>query len=479
MRASPRRAAAVAALSFLLALPVRARADEASAPTLRDEIDRLKERVRELEAALKKVQPDAAKNTATAPATPAATPAPDSTPATTVDAAELKERVDAMSDEVDRLGYAQRKGSSILDSLEGVRLNGQLTTYLQGTGTSADGYGDGKGTNASFSGDLGVTVPLGTFGGGYARILVGEGRGVTNALPPTFSSTNADLERHSDGISIAELLYETQLPFPDVVDKRVSVTLGKMDPRRYFDTNGMANNQRQQFLAGTFVNNISVEWGGDDNGYGLGGRLGYRFTSINSQNLTVQANAGIFQVGAPDEGFGGPFVIGELDVMRRTWGLTTNYRAFLWTNNAGHQNYDQLATGGTKKNWGAGVSLDQQVSSDLTLFGRWGFQDPSVSRFDHVVTLGARLVGNFWGRGGDVLGVAAGYARASDSYARVSRALDGVSVSGGETFIEAYYAYFFERKLHISPDVQYIRHPGAVIGADDRFVFALRTQFEF
>lgn len=466
-----RRAVAIVALALLVVLPGRVVAAESTDGELRQEIELLKERVRVLEEALHRQGQGegAGREVATSAQTGA------------VDEESMGDRVDALADEVDRLGYAQREGASVVESLDGISVSGAVTTFVQGVGGGrSDGFGEGKATDASFSGDLAVEVPLGTYGEAYARTLVGQGRGVVGALPPVFSGPNADLERHDDGASIVELWYHTELPFPTVIDKRVGITVGKMDPRRYFDANDVANNQRQQFMADTFVNNLAVEWGGDDNGYGLGARLGYRFTSIYNQNLKVEAQVGVFEVGGdPLESFGGPFVIGELDVSRRSYGLTRNYRLYAWTNMTDHLDYENISTNQQKKNWGLGISYDHQLSGDLTLFGRYGFQDPAVNRFDHVATLGARIVGNRWSRGGDILGLAAGFARASRSYGRVSRDLDGVDVSGGETFVEAYYSYFLERHLRLSPDIQYIRRPGGIGEADDHFVFALRTQIDF
>ncbi|MBI2841240.1 MAG: carbohydrate porin [Acidobacteria bacterium] len=468
---SGRRAVAIGALTLLVGLPGRVVSAEGADGDLRQEIELLKERVRELEEALHRNGQVEAAATEVAP----------SEQASVLDEVPLQERVDAIADEVDRLGYAQREGASVLDGLDGISVSGAVTTFVQGVGGGrSDAFGEGKGTDASFSGDLAVEVPLGTYGGAYARALVGQGRGVAGALPPVFSGPNADLERHDDGASIVELWYQTELPFPTVIDKRVAITVGKMDPRRFFDANDVANNQRQQFMADTFVNNLAVDWGGDENGYGLGARLGYRFTSIYNQNLKVEAQVGVFEVGGdPLQSFGGPFVIGEIDVSRRAYGLQRKYRLYAWTNLADHLDYENISTNRQKENWGVGMSLDHQLSGDLTLFGRYGFQDPAVNRFDHVVTLGARIVGNRWSRGGDILGLATGFARASRSYGKVSYDLDGVEVSGGETFFEAYYSYFLERHLRLSPDIQYIHRPGGIGEADDYFVFALRTQIDF
>jgi len=395
-------------------------------------------------------------------------------------ASPIKDRVETLEEEVDRLGYSQRIGASVLKALEGVDVNGGATFITQGTvGNDRDAFSDGNKAEVNFSGDLSVTVPVGRYGLGFARALVGQGKGVVDVLPPLFSGPNADLEVDEDSVKLVELWYEAAFPYPTLQDRRLRFTLGKMDPTGFFDHNNAANDETQQFLADIFVNNLSIDFGGDENGYGLGSRLAWRFTSIYNKALTVEGQLGLFEVGGDfSDTFDGPFLIGELDVSRRYYGLMGNYRFYAWTNQGDHRNSKRLADD-KADNWGGGLSLDQQISGDWTLFGRYGWQDPDVATFDHTVSVGGQLVGNLWRRGGDIVGLAAGYTHASESYGRVSQPLDGITVSGGETYLEAYYSYFVEGGLKVSPGIQYILRPGGISKANDVLLYALRLQLNF
>lgn len=456
-----KRPVAIAAIAALLAASgVPALADDAGDETQGEiEIERLQQRVAELEAALT---------------------ARDGGPAGTDMSTPVAERLGRLEDEVDRLGYAQRKGVSVLEGLEGIQFGGWATSVAQGVAGGDDAFASGRRTGVNYSGDLFLAAPVGQNGGIFVRALVGQGMGVAEALPPGFSGPNADLEVNDDSAKLVEAWYEATLPHPTVVDRRLSFALGKMDPTGFFDGNTVANDETQQFLADVFVNNLAVDWGGDDNGYGFGSRLAWRFTSVFEKSLEVQGQIGVFEVGGGlANTLGAPFVIGELDVSRRVYGLLQSYRLYAWTNQAGHVDFGDLAAGESAASWGWGLSLDRQLLGDCTLFARYGWQDPAVSRFDHVASLGGQLVGNGWGRGGDLLGLAIGYARASAQYTRVSSRLDGVDVSGGETYAEAYYSYFVDGGIRLTPDVQYVHRPGGIGAAADRLLLGVRAQLDF
>lgn len=442
----------------LAALSVPARAQGAGDET-RSEIELLKQRVAELEASL---------GAREAGGGDTGLPAP------------VVERLGRLEEEVDRLGYAQRRGASLIEGLDGIEFGGWATAIAQGVTGGGDALETGRLRGVNFSGDLYLAVPVGQNGALFVRTLVGQGSGVADALPPGFSGPNADLEVNDDSAKLVEAWYEATLPHPTVVDRRVSLALGKMDPTGFFDGNNVANDETQQFLADIFVNNLAVDWGGDENGYGFGSRLAWRFTSVYEKSLEVEGQVGVFEVGGGlANTLGAPFVIGELDGSRRVYGLLQSYRLYAWTNQGEHVRLADLAAGKSAASWGWGLSLDRQLTGDCTLFARYGWQDPSVSTFDHVASLGGQLVGNGWGRGGDLLGLALGHARASSSFGRVSSLLDGAEVSGGETYAEAYYSYFVDGGTRLTPDVQYVHRPGGVGAAEDRLLFGLRAQLDF
>lgn len=98
----------------------------------------------------------------------------------------------------------------------------------EGIGNNSQGYRDK--TEASYSGDLFLIVPAGPYGNVYFRGDVGW----------------------------------TEFPIPDIRDKRLELTIGKMNPTALFDGNTVANSETNQFLADIFVNDLALEFGGKD-----------------------------------------------------------------------------------------------------------------------------------------------------------------------------------------------------------------------
>ncbi|MBI5286595.1 MAG: carbohydrate porin [Deltaproteobacteria bacterium] len=291
---------------------------------------------------------------------------------------------------------------------------------------------------------------------------------------------NADLEFNEAKFELVEAWYWTEFPIPDIRDRKLELTIGKMDPTALFDTNTVANSETNQFMANIFVNNLALEFGGDENGYGPGVSLAYRFTPIYKKGLKVVGRVGLFEGDGDFKGvFDRPFLIAELDIWRSYYGLNGNYRFYGWVNKTRHT--DLLdSTRDNLSNYGFGLSIDQQVTSDISLFARYGIQDEDVSRFDKVFTVGGQIVGNSWRRANDVLGIAYGASHVSDQFQEAPLGLYGyVADADFEHYIEAYYKYWANKNLSISPDVQFIMKPGGDEGKDNIFIYGVRMQMTF
>ncbi|MEK7850528.1 MAG: carbohydrate porin, partial [Deltaproteobacteria bacterium] len=348
-----------------------------------------------------------------------------------------------------------------------------LSFFLQGFSVDGEGRTDG-----SYSGDLFLTIPVGPRGNIYMRGGVGEGEVIAGDLPPTFSGPNADLGFNEPKFTLVEAWYWTSFPIPDLRDQRLELTIGKVDPAGIFDANAMANSETDQFIADTFVNNLAIEFEGD----GAGVALGYRFTSIYSTGMEVVGRVGLFEGDISGEGtfsrvFDRPFVIGELDIKTSYYGLGGNYRIYGWVNQNSHSTWD--GSDDDETNQGFGLSLDQRVSNDVTLFARYGIQDEDVSNFGQVVTVGGQIIGNGWRRGNDAIGIAYGLSKTSDKYEDVSLATDGYEANGDEHYIEAYYKYYANANLTISPDLQYVVNPGGDEEKDAILIYGARMQLTF
>lgn len=391
---------------------------------------------------------------------------------------EISEHITTLEKELDTVDYRTARIKALQERVGAFSIGGDLSLFLQGIGNNSKGYGEKA--DASYSADLFLIIPTGPYGNTYLRGDIGQGQGIAPFLPPTFSGPNADLEFNEAKFELVEAWYWTEFAIPDIRDKRLELTIGKMDPTALFDANAVANSETNQFLADIFVNNLALEFGGDANGYGAGLSLGYRFTSIYDKGLKVVGRIGMFEGdGNFKDVLDSPFLIAELDTWMPFYGLNGNYRIYGWINKNKHT--DLLdSSKDNLSNQGLGISLDQQISNGITLFARYGMQDEDVSKFDRVFTAGGQLIGNSWRRANDVIGIAYGASHVSGKYKDASLALDSYSANASyEHYLEAYYKYWANKNLSISPDIQYIVNSGGDKEKDDIFIYGVRMQATF
>ena len=167
-------------------------------------------------------------------------------------------------------------------------------------------------------------------------------------------------------------------------------------------------------------------------------------------------------------------VIAQIETAARINYLPGNYRLYTWTNGRA-EGYD----GNTRRHSGVGLSVDQKVTDDLTLFARYGHHTTGRVLFDRALTVGAELDGSDWGRGADSVGIAFGSLRTSKDYRADSLAIAGYEATGSERQFELYYRYRLNDAVELSPDLQWISHPGGDAGADSVKVAGVRAKLSF
>ena len=388
---------------------------------------------------------------------------------------ELKGHVETLEQELTMVDYRTGRIKALQEKVEALSIGGDLTLIVQGI--SAEGVSKADG---SYSADLFLIAPVGRYGNLFFRGDIGQGDGISPFMPPTFSGPNADLEFNQPSFELVEAWYWTEFDIPDIRDKRLEMTVGKMDPTALFDANTAANSEVSQFLADIFVNNLALEFGGDANGLGAGFSTAYRFTSIYDKGLSVTGRVGLFEGdGDFKDMLDSPFIIAEIDVWRPYYGLDGNYRIYAWTNQVSHTDLADPSKDNLS-NKGFGISVDQKVSNDATLFARYGMQDKDVSYFDRVFTVGGQVVGNAWGRGNDVAGLAYGASHVSSEFKDNSLSLEGYTADASyEHYLEAYYRFWANSNISVSPDVQVIVNPGGDSSKDTVFIYGARLAATF
>jgi high affinity Mn2+ porin len=83
------------------------------------------------------------------------------------------------------------------------------------------------------------------------------------------------------------------------------------------------------------------------------------------------------------------------------------------------------------------------------------------------------LNGSYWDRGGDAIGLAAGWLKTSRDYRSFA------AVGNTEQVGELYYRYRISKQFELSPSLQYIGHPGGDTAAEAIKVLGLRAQLNY
>ncbi|MDD3345613.1 MAG: carbohydrate porin [Candidatus Omnitrophica bacterium] len=361
--------------------------------------------------------------------------------------------------------------------LEGLELGVGGTVILQGADNSNYRDGDTEKSSradASYSADVTLSKEFEEVGGrAFLHLEAGQGSGLEDNLI-VYSNVNRDAGDSEAKAELTEFWYEQDL----FKDKAV-VTFGKLDSSAYFDQNEAANDETSQFLGRIFRNSPVIEF--PDNGAGV------RFAWLPVDWLEL--GYGVFDGTGSWEDIGDSlFNIGQVHFKTNLFGLSGNYRFYAWNNNADHIKW--LDSGKTKESsYGLGLSFDQKLNDAVTLFARYGWQNPEAYNpeitaadgsnysLEQSWSAGFQVEGASWGREKDVFGFAVGQIMPSDDYKKANNLS-----AKTEGHLEAYYNIHINDHLSVSPDVQYIWNPyGKDVASNTGgiFVGGLRAQVDF
>jgi len=361
---------------------------------------------------------------------------------------------------------------------EGLELGAGATMIIQGA-NNVNYNGDGQSlkknrTDGSYSADITLSKEFKEVSGkAFVHLENGQGKGLEDNLV-LYSNVNRDINDEVN-VQVTEAWYEQGL-FKD----RAVVTFGKLDPTVYFDQSEVANDETTQFLGRIFRNSPTVDF--PDNNAGI--RLAYL------PKEWLELGYGAFNAKSGWEKIGDNlFNIGQVSFKTSFRNLPGNYRFYGWANNANHTKWNDPEK--TKETaYGFGLSFDQKASDIVTLFARYGWQNPKVYNPEIKTTAGDfnysleqswstgfQVEGKPWGREKDVLAFAVGQVFPSGDY----KDYYGYSAKP-EGHIESYYKFYINNHLSLSPDFQYIWSPFGKDIADDTnpiFIGGMRAQVDF
>lgn len=300
------------------------------------------------------------------------------------------------------------------------------------------------------SADLAGELPLGP---GSLNIHV-EGSTTTSndGIAALIGEANGDagsaLDDQGRGrLQVSELFYTLNL-------NEATLNMGLLDPTSNLDTDAIANDENVQFLAGTLVNNPTIEFPDYTLGVSLDAEpetagMGYHIFVGSSHGLgdnTERDYADLFQLDADHKG-----VFTAAEGVLKAADLTV--RLGMWWNSSDHAKLEDLQIGNdndtihdTTHNWGLYGSLNGAIGS-----GNWslrsGWADPTVS--EAAWSLGAALEYPVYTATTAGLGVV--HTAASDDL--------GPNVDDN-LLAELYLRFDIDTHLQITPILQYVRNPG-------------------
>ncbi len=371
-----------------------------------------------------------------------------------------------------------RQTGSPIGLIEGLELGIGGTMVMQGTNNVNDATPgvERKSSRAdvSYSADITLGKEFKDTGGrAFLHLEAGQGSGLEDNLT-LYSNVNRDAGDSEAKAEVTEFWYEQAL-----FGSKLAVTFGKLDPTAYFDNNEAANDETTQFLSGIFRNSPVLEF--PDNA--AGARLAYMPFDW------LELGYGVFDANGDWEELGDNFFnIGQVAFKTNLFTFPGNYRFYLWNNNADHVKWTDAGKT-DEAAYGFGLSFDQKVNEAVTLFARYGWENPKVYNpeikaigdldysLEQSWSAGMQVEGKPWGRKKDVLAFAVGQVFASGDY----KDYYGYRARP-EGHLEAYYRIHVNDYLSISPDIQYIWNPfGKDISGDTSPVFigGLRAQLDF
>ena len=145
----------------------------------------------------------------------------------------------------------------------------------------------------------------------------------------------------------------------------------------------------------------------------------------------------------------------------------------------------------TTVKYGVGLNFEQELTADLRVFGRFGWNDDHYESYAYTEVaqtfeFGGDLAGNRWGRAQDKVGLV-GVSNAIKRDHQRYLALGGLGFLLGdgalsyarEDILETYYTAHNWRGLFTSFDAQLIAHPGYNSARGPVEVFSVRTHVDF
>jgi high affinity Mn2+ porin len=283
---------------------------------------------------------------------------------------------------------------------------------------------------------------------------------------------------------------------------RLTVQAGKFAVMDIFDGNAYAKDTRKDFMNWSMWAPGAFDYSADKVGLTYGAtaefnqkqwalRAGYFLIdgTSNSNNFDMR----VFQRGS--------YVL-ELETRYSVFSLPGKLRSIAWLNSAYSGSYretlnnpafmlDISQTREGRIKYGYVFNLEQALTDDVGLFGRWSWNDGKTeimafTDIDASLATGLSIKGNRWGRPDDVIGIGGAInALSKDHRDFIAAGGLGVLIGDGalnyrrERVLETFYAYALNKQITLTADYQFITNPAYNADRGPVSVFSGRFHGEF
>jgi hypothetical protein len=226
----------------------------------------------------------------------------------------------------------------------------QFASQSEGSDTDADGHAyQFAAADLTFAANLAQNTSF------FADIVGVSGSPPDSEIPSLtlLNSYTARLQNKNE-LNLREAWLRTEL-----FGQRLALSLGRLDLTNYFDNNAAANDETTQFISDALVNNPALGLTSNGSGVvaiydaknGINFKLGAQQSDPDATNLSESI-----------------FSLAEVGYLARPFSLPEgNYRLWYRRDNSSGRQRD-----------GYGVSLDQKLNPNVTLFARYGSADADV-----------------------------------------------------------------------------------------------------
>ncbi|WP_438278908.1 carbohydrate porin [Nitrobacter sp.] len=283
---------------------------------------------------------------------------------------------------------------------------------------------------------------------------------------------------------------------------RLTLQGGKFAVTDVFDGNAYAKDTRKDFMNWSLWAPGAFDYSADKLGltYGVTAELNQKRWALRGGYFLMDSvsNSNSFDTRLLQRG---EYVL-ELETRHSLFGQPGTIRTLGWINSAYMGSYrdtlnnpafnlDIAQTRAGRIKYGYVLNVEQAVTDDIGLFGRWSWNDGKTeimafTDIDASLSFGTSLKGRRWGRPDDVIGLGGAInALSRDHRDFIAAGGLGVLIGDGqldyrrERVLEAYYAYALDKQFTLTADYQFITNPAYNADRGPVHVFSGRLHGEF